>query len=261
MSEQRPQVEIQLNPARLAHIINAAVIECNEIVNFHFNALATANLAEPALGAQGRFRVNGPVLTADDRRKLHESWIIAKAFQELLRAIRYSVEEAHIFVTLLTKKHRLKSSTTLADFLAPIRRKASALSFPKLLDAVNRELGPKIEFSAAYRSLQMARNCLEHRAGIVSKIETHGQDRFMLHVPRAKIFYLKHGEEIELAPGHIVEPENNEAQVQIMMRIATRERSFSLGDRISFTLEQFNEITFACWHLGQQLSTKLPKPI
>ena len=105
---------------------------------------------------------------------------------------------------LLTKTHQIKSSSTLPEFLRPFQRKASALSFPKLLKAVNNELNPKIEFSAAYVSLQVARNCFEHRAGIVSKIETHGKDSFDIHILRMKIFYLRNGEEVELEAGHRV---------------------------------------------------------
>jgi hypothetical protein len=165
-----------------------------------------------------------------------------------------------VFVALLTKLHRVKSNGTLADFLAPLQRKAAALSFPELLDAVNKELDPKINFSAAYRSLQAARNCFEHRAGVVSKIETHGKDRFSLCIPRMKMFYLRDGQEVELEFGNVVDPGGNQTEVQVFWKIDTKERSFSIGERLTFTPAEFNEITFACYYLGQQLSSRLAKP-
>jgi hypothetical protein len=48
--------------------------------------------------------------------------------------------------------------------------------------------------------------------------------------------------------------------VDVLMKIETRERSLGLGERISFTSAEFSEIAFACYFLGQQLSSRLPKP-
>jgi len=135
------------------------------------------------------------------------------------------------------------------------------MKFPDLLETLNSRLDTKIEFSSAYASLQIARNCLEHRAGIVTKIETHGQDSFDIQTPTIKAFYMRRGEEIEIEPGHQVDPGDDRKDVDILMKIQTKRRSLSLGERITFSLAEFGEIAFACHLLGQQLSTKLPKPI
>ena len=259
MLNEVPRLNITLPRERISGIINTAVIACNEIVNFHFDALSSADLSQP-IEADARFRVRGPQMTADDRRSLHESWILAKAFQDMLRAVRHSLEEAYLFVMLLTKTHRIKSESTLGEFIEPFKRKASALSFPKLFEAVNEKLDPRIEFSAAYVSMQTARNCLEHRAGIVTKIETHGKKDFEINVPRVKAFYLRNGEEIELEPGHTIYPGDDRDEVQTFMKIEIRKRSFAIGERITLTAAEFNEISFACYFLGQQLSSRLAKP-
>jgi hypothetical protein len=118
MADSITQVPLKLNPERLASIVDAAVLATNEIVALHFNALAHADL-EQAAQIEGKFRLRGPKISGDERRALHESWILAKAFQELLRTVRHSLEEAYLFIALLTKIHRIKSSTTLSDFLYP----------------------------------------------------------------------------------------------------------------------------------------------
>jgi hypothetical protein len=48
---------------------------------------------------------------------------------------RHSLEEAHVFVALLTKTHKVRSSSTLMEFLKTFQKKATALSFPELLAA------------------------------------------------------------------------------------------------------------------------------
>ncbi len=196
----------------------------------------------------------------DQRRAMHESWILARAIQELLRAVRHALEEAHIITALLTKTHQIKSNDTLANFLRPFQSKAAGLRFPDLLAAVNDLLNPKLEFADSYRSLQAARNCLEHRDGVVGEIDAKGSSEFTLSFPRVKIFYMRGGEEIELAAGDRVEPGDDRAEVEILMRIETRKRSVPLGQRLTFTPAEFNEIAFACNHFGQVLAAGLPKP-
>lgn len=260
MDNQRPVVELQLDPARLSRIIDRAVVTTSEIVNFHFNAIEGADLSQPVLALEQRFQIRGPKMTADQRRSTYEAWILAKAFQELLRAVRHSLEDAHVFVKLLTGAHKIRSGSTLADFLKPLQSKAASLKFPELLDTVNEQLNPKIDFSASYVSLQKARNCLEHRDGIVSKVETNGGTEFVMRFPRLKMFYLRDEVEIELTPGIVVEPRDGRQEVEVYMRIETTKRIIALGQRISISRADFNEIAFSCHFLGQQLSSKLPKP-
>jgi hypothetical protein len=261
----REQLQLRLDPGHLAAIIDSAVVSSCEVVNFHFNALAGANLDQPAHTPEARHTFThtfkGPELNAAQRRAMHENWILAKAFQELLRAVRDALETAYVFVALLGKTHRVSSSATLVEFLAPFQKKAADLKFPPLLAAVNERLEPKLDFAESYGSLQTVRNCLEHRGGIVSKVDTDGQETFDFSVPRVKIFYMRQGSEVELIAGEKVEPGDDRAEVQIFMRLEVRKRSVSLGERITFTLPEFNEIAFACHFLGTQLATRLPRPM
>lgn len=260
MTDIKHKLELKCDSSRLAAIIDNAVIATSEIVNFHFNALSDADLSKPALRSEATFNIKGPELSVEQRGALHENWILARAFHELLRAVRYSLEEAHIFVVLLTKTHKIKSCATLSEFLRPFRTKAANLPFPQLLAAVNEKLDPKLAFADCYKSLQIARNCLEHRNGVVSKIETHNGEMFELSIPRIKIFYMREGAEVEIAKGHRVDPGDDRKNVEIFSKLDARCRSIPLGERITFTLTEFNEIAFACHFLGQQLATKLPKP-
>lgn len=261
MAESNPILNLKLDPSRLVHIVDVAVIATTEVVNFHFNALSVADLNEaPASPEEAKFRLSGPKLAADQRRAIHERWILAKAFQELLRAVRHALEEAYVFTSVLNKKHAVPSATTLGEFLRPFQSKAASMRFPDLLAAVNEKLEPKLVFAEAYKSLQSARNCLEHRNGIIGSVDTRGSDAFVLSIPRMKIFYVRKGEEIELEVGHVVEPDDDQSSAVIMMKLDVRQRSVALGERLLFTLAEFNEIAFACHFLGQQLSTKLPMP-
>jgi hypothetical protein len=101
---------------------------------------------------------------------------------------------------------------------------------------------------------------LEHRAGIVSNIESKGDEEFSLRIPRIKIFYLRGNEEIEVVANERVDAGDGRPEVEILMKFEIRQRSIPLGQRLSFTRAEFNEIAFACNFLGQQLASRLPKP-
>jgi hypothetical protein len=129
MENVNPKVELNLDASRLTAIIDSAVITSIEVVNLYFQALATANLENPADTAGGMYRFTSPQITAAQRRAMHENWILAKAFQDLLRAVRLALEKAHVYVSLLTMVHTVKTDATLLEFMAPFQRKAAKTKF------------------------------------------------------------------------------------------------------------------------------------
>src|SRR5258708_6708307 len=146
-SKENPKFHFEINPGRLAEIVGSAVFASTEVVNLHLNSLSDQNLSRSVEVNGDFYKFKGPELSLDQRRAMHESWILAKAFQELLRAVRHALEEAHVVTALLTKEHKIRSNETLADFLRPFQGKAAGLSFPELLASVNELLDPKLDFA------------------------------------------------------------------------------------------------------------------
>jgi hypothetical protein len=180
---------------------------------------------------------------------------MAKAFQDLVRGVRGSLEEAYLFIEILSAaSFRVSTDSTLEDIAAPFRAKANGMNFPDLLRYVNARLEKPLEFADAYRSLQNARNCLEHRDGIVRPIDARDNGAMELRFPRVKFFVEQDGQEVELYPNFYAE-----ADTAIMMRLDVRTRSFSLGERVAISADDFNEIAFACAKFGTDLATQLPK--
>src|ERR1700730_14922344 len=100
-----------------------------------------------------------------------------------------------------------------------MRKPATRLSFPKLLDRVNAGLTSPLEFVQEFLSIQTVRNSLEHRN---------------------------------------VDAQNGQPLVDILGRLTTRSKSYALGERITFTPEEFSEIAMACGRFGFELAHKLP---
>ncbi len=102
--------------------------------------------------------------------------------------------------------------------------------------------------------MQNARNCLEHRNGIVGRIDARTDGALELRFPRMKFFVLQEGEEVELYRNFYVEKET-----EIKLRLDVRIRTFRVGERLLLKAEDFDEIAFACSHFGSEVAKRLPK--
>jgi hypothetical protein len=262
-AEARPTVHLTLDANAVAAPLHAAAVTCREVVDFYFDAMTKADLSKKPPGIENvffRFDIKGADLTAETRRALYENWILAKAFQDLMRGARASLEQAYLFTEMiLNPRRQVKSDSTLDDLVAPILKAAADLKFPALLAEVNSRLEKPLDFAAAYRSMQRARNCLEHRGGIVGKADVGKGDAMELSFPRMKAFYERRGEEVEIEAGAAVNAEDGQPEVMIMMRFDVRLRRFNFGERLALTVSDFDEIAFACYYFGTQLATRLPK--
>jgi hypothetical protein len=253
----RSSVSLELNLDAVIVPAQNAVVLSSEIVDFFSDAMAKADLSKKPTNEATQYKFKIPEISAADRKAMFENWIFSKAFQDLMRGLKASLEQAYVFLELLAKPWKAKSDTTLDEFLAPFRQQAATLHFGPLLNLVNVKLDPPLEFVDAYHSLQRARNCMEHRNGIVGDVDAPDGGVMILRFPRVKSFYLRKGEEIELATGHIVDAADGNEQVQVFARIDLRERRFPRHHRLSISMNDFNEMAFACNYFAGQLAAKI----
>lgn len=252
-------LQLTLHPDGVAAPALRAAATCREIIDFYFNALAGADLSkpqevEPGTGPLFRLQFNGAELNAEERRQRHESWILSKAFQDLMRGVRASLEEAYFFIRLMDLgSFRAEISSTLDEILRPFREEAANMKFPPLLDAVNARLDKPLVFGQAYQSLQDARNCLEHRNGIVGQRDAKSDGKLILQFPRMLLFVERDGQRIEILRGHISKGE------MLKLKMQLRKREYEIGQRLEISAGDFEEIAFACWHFAGELVRNLPK--
>ncbi|HEV7377276.1 MAG TPA: hypothetical protein VGN95_21345 [Pyrinomonadaceae bacterium] len=251
------RIALSLNPVAVLLPAQNAVVLSIEIVDFFTDAVNKADLSKKPTNDATQYKFKSPQISADERRAMYENWIYSKAFQDLMRGVRASLEEAYLFLELLSKPHSAGSSTTLEEFLTPFKREAAKLQFPPLLNLVNSKLNPPLDFVEAYNSLQRARNCMEHRNGVVGDVDAPGGGVMILSFPRVKMFYLRGDEEIEVEAGHVVDAQDGKDEVQIKMKLDLRERRFSRYQRLAITSKDFNEVAFACNYFAEQLASKV----
>jgi hypothetical protein len=259
MTDDPRYFQINLNPDGVAAPAHMAAQICREIVDLYFDALSKADLSEPPPSYQTnffRYRVSGPNGSAEERRTVHQQWILAKAFQDLIRGVRASLDEAYLFIELLAAgEMRVRSSSTMDDILSPLRETAQAMNFPTLMDYVNQRLTEPIIFSDAYLSMQKVRNCLEHRGGVVGRKDTGDKEVLELSFPGVKAVIEEDGKEIEVYEGY-----QTERDTAIKMKLDVAIREFKYGETMRIEAKDFDQITFACALFAGELAKRLPQP-
>jgi hypothetical protein len=162
-----------------------------------------------------------------------------------------------LFIQLLgLEGYQAPTSGSVDDILRPFRERAVKMKFPDLLEEVNKGIEKPLEFATAYQSMQDARNCLEHRDGIVGRIDAKSNGKMVLQFPRIMMYVERNGERLEVDPNFQVE-----AGEWIHATMVLRKREYDIGQRLTLTASDFEEISFACSNFGSQLALNLPKKL
>lgn len=251
---------------------NAVAAPAQRVARLASHAVATSlrALEHDALtppDMQGGFmgyNFSPPEDTPEECRKAYENWILAKGFQDLTRGVRETLEEAYLFLAMLNREPGVATLEKLDAEIAAHRAKAQKLTFPALLAEINKGLKEPMAFADEFASLQAVRNCLEHRGGLVGLRDVNPQAQTLaLSFPRLKLFYSRREEEVELAPGEILDTHETDSfaageGVQIFLKSVTRSREYALNDPVSITASDFFEIAMACHLFAADVATKLP---
>jgi hypothetical protein len=257
---ERQQLQITLHPDGVAAPAQQAALTAFEVISASLSAFAGRELSRPEMPNQFvNYSVGGPELTSDQRHAIYESWLLAKGFQDLARGIRETLEEAVFYLDVVSWGQRRTTLQQIDGDIKRIRKHASGLPFPKLLARVNSGLREPVAFDAAFLSIQRARNCLEHRGGIVSPQDIdEGDAALILRFPRIKFFYIQAGEETELHQNARIEANNGSREVDILGRLELRSKRYEQGERIVLTARDFGEIAMACHFFASDVAQKLP---
>lgn len=257
-----PKLQLVFDRHMVSAPVQLAAIVSTDVIAASLTAFADGDLGKPSMPNQfSQLQILGPPLTSDQRRTMYENWLLAAGFHSLIRGVRESLEAAAVCSQMLTGQIRVPSSATLGGVFDSLRKSVSKLPFPRLLATVNAVLVSTLDFEREVLSMQKVRNCLEHRGGILRNEDIDADGAALtLSFPRWKFFYMRGGEEIELAQCERVDAGDGEPEVQILGRFVPRSRTYHLGERITFTASEFSEIAMACSFFGNELASKLPAP-
>src|SRR5262245_49908125 len=156
---------------------------------------------------------------------------------------------------MVARADQIHTEAELEAVQQELREAASKMQFPELLDEVNKRLATPLHYERELSSVQQARNCLEHRDGIVQERDVDPVARVLhLRLPGMRLFYEENGHQIEVGPGTQVEKD-----IELMSQVVVAEREFKLGERVTFRANEFHDIGFGCWVIASDLVDRLPQ--
>ncbi|MET4277771.1 MULTISPECIES: hypothetical protein [unclassified Bradyrhizobium] len=248
-----------LNRDAVRQPVQMAVVRSTEVVNFCCSCMTTADLSKAPQLENNRIVFTAPELGSEERKSAYEAWILARGFHDVLRGAKETLEQAIVYLRLLEKQPSTQQQ--LDELTASQKKKAQRAGFDDLLKKVNKRLSVPLEFPDALLSLQQARNCLEHRGGIVGDEDCRGASKFALSFPRLKFFYLREGKEVELEVGSVVQPQGGQSHAIVMVRLDLQRKELAIGDHLALSASEFNSIAFAVMTMGEHIANHLPGTI
>lgn len=259
-------IPITLNPAGVTTHTHKSVFLASRAVQVFLQHLGEHDfnvVPQSAIGIGYSFQDSQ--VSDTEMRQMLESWVLSRAFHDLARGVRESLEEAELYIFCLKYIGRPISLIEFNNDTAIFKRKVQMKKFPDLMLSVNQNLTESLAFEKEFLSLQKVRNCLEHRRGVVGLSDVHNGN-LDLHFPRIRLFYRRGEVEIELAPGEVLDTHEpgvrspDSGEVPIYLQRTTRTISYAVGEKIEISADQFFEIAMGCFMFADDLAKKLPVP-
>ena len=183
--------------------------------------------------------------------------MLTAAFGEFIKAVFAALHEAYLYCEVVTAwPGSFQSLDEMQAYIDSVRTKAQKFDLPTLMDRVSARLESPLDLRERVLSINKVRNCLEHRHGVVTKLDINysPNNTLVMKWRRSKIFCEKDGKEIEVKAGSIIE-----GPATVMHKFEDATKVFKLGERIRLTIDEFNQVMFTCNVLGQDFVSKLPR--
>lgn len=197
-----------------------------------------------------------PDEAVEERKKAHVHWLLAKGYQDLTRAVKQTLEEAFMYLSMIGMPAGSTSARALGDQIRGARRTAQRMQFGEIMDHVSARLTAPLTFTREFHSLQKVRNCMEHRAGIVRSQDTGGAPTLKLTLPTMDFLIVMDGKEYVFEEGFEVTHEDG---ADLVFRRGQMEREFAMGQRIELTGADLQRAIHACFLFASDLQRKLPQ--
>lgn len=191
------------------------------------------------------FSIEPPIILWKDLpsiKKAFNRWLLINGLNELIEAVGWSLEEVRkicAFISLSEGGIISKDIDVNNEIFGPLK-KFHKFGLPNKLDYLSDKYGVNIipESSECLRSIKKARNCVVHRNGIVSDLDTNSGDVLIVKWKTLTIFRTQpDGKEVVLGN----EPRTLKNGT-VSVRPVESKKIFKKGEEITFTNQEFVHI-------------------
>lgn len=203
-----------------------------------------------------------PKPTIIELRQNTLNWVLRKAFEDFITGLTKSLQEAYKYLriyTLSQNKSYFKTRKELEDELKIIESEIEKFHFPDFIERIEKLLNKKLPLRKEILSINQIRNCLVHRHGIIGPKDVRYSRSKDLRLTwlSLSLWTIQEGKHIEL---NIESRKKGIIITNILPKTTNHERIFQLGDKISFSINEFNGMEYTCVTFVQELFQLIPRP-
>ena len=191
------------------------------------------------------------VWSAPDVRSHLQEWILLNGFRDAVESLGSFLELNHAICSAwgLIQLQAQGRTLTRADWertMVGEAQKFHRLGLPDKLNHLNEVHGIELDpaLSRHMLSINAARNCLVHRDGVVSERDSV-DGRLVVTWRRVKLVITDEDGERDLVFDLVHKKESS-----LGMKFLDEQRSFNLGDRITFSAPEFQHIAWSMYLFG-----------
>lgn len=257
MANQSINVSVSLNGLRVDLL--TSLQEIIRLVALGFSYDRSLNPNELALPTFIKLNIASIETSTEQFAERYSEWILANGLRDAIESLHTYLESSHKVLSIwdLVKKQRSGETILAVDLdkvLATGSGKFHRLGLPGKLGhlANNHEIMIEEQSLEQLLSINIARNCLVHRAGKVSDRDLNFENTLVVKWKPLHIFLTNEDGEHELIPGVTLEKEST-----VCIRQENREKVFALGDDVLFSAQEISEILWSLVLFGNDFTKSL----
>jgi len=255
-----PEVQIQLNLEVPRGDLQRALQRSIYLVSGALNASSNIEATELKLPETGIEMNFDPSIkwTSDEVRSQLKEWILQNGFRDSVESLSGFLESIHTVCSVWSMVQKQSTGQVLKGSDLQILTEADPkkfhrLGFPDKLDHLRDSHSIAVEDTMLKHvlSINVARNCLVHRNGIVGDKDSEN-GRLIVSWRRMKFLVVDEDGERELVLGVA-----NRKGGTVILRSIDEEKIFNLGESISFSSQEFQHIAWSLFQFGNALTASL----
>jgi hypothetical protein len=198
---------------------------------------------------------NNTQLSLEDARATARDWVVLHALRDAIEAVAVFLEDVRLLAAVyqLSAKSEIKGSEWNAVFAdgRPFHR----LGLPDKINRIRSAYGIESDFDSHVLSLNVARNCIVHRGGVVTPLDLNEQGELQITFAQFVIMATRpDGSSIE-----VTEPGVFEAGTSLGVRIGPRTKTIHLGEQIVLTYDELQFAVFTHQNYVNNMTASLQK--
>lgn len=262
MDAQKVQISINLSgiPSSAQQLLQAATYMVAIGLNGK-DQITEHALEVPGVFFRNNFNASRP-WTVGQSATAWEFWVLRNGFRDVAEAISGALEGAHgilsywALMRLQAETGSLKGSDW-NELVVGRQGRFHRKTLPQRLEFLEKHYGfvfPQ-EHVERLKSLNAARNCLVHRYGVVTEEDVlPGDDCLTLKWITFVTYVENDGVLTELVP-----PMTIEGRSSIQVKLVERSKAFGVGEHVSVSAKEFNEICMSFYQFSVTCSQLLRK--